>query len=79
MELCRLKIPEGITTYKDLVHGTVKFANRNLDDGIIMKSEGLPTYHLANVVDDRTMNISHVLRGEVCIFLSLQVELALIE
>ncbi|KAJ3025047.1 UNVERIFIED_CONTAM: Glutamyl-tRNA synthetase [Siphonaria sp. JEL0065] len=60
----RLKVPEGRTSFVDLIHGKLDFANRNLDDGILMKSDGLPTYHLANVVDDRLMGVTHVVRGE---------------
>ncbi|KAI9326847.1 hypothetical protein BDR26DRAFT_809250 [Obelidium mucronatum] len=60
----RLKVPEGKTSFVDLIHGKLEFANKNLDDGILMKSDGLPTYHLANVVDDRLMGVTHVVRGE---------------
>jgi glutamyl-tRNA synthetase len=59
------KVPEGKTSYQDIVHGQMEFSNRTLDDGILLKSDGLPTYHLANVVDDKLMKITHVLRGEV--------------
>ncbi|KAJ3159752.1 Glutamyl-tRNA synthetase [Geranomyces michiganensis] len=55
---------DGKTTMHDLVHGQIEFNNRALDDTIILKSDGLPTYHLANVVDDHEMKITHVLRGE---------------
>lgn len=47
-----------------MVHGPVTFANRLLDDSVLIKSDGFPTYHLANVVDDHLMGISHVLRGD---------------
>ncbi|KAJ3183719.1 Glutamate--tRNA ligase mitochondrial [Gaertneriomyces sp. JEL0708] len=60
----RFKVPDGSTAVKDLVHGEIVFQNRALDDTIILKSDGLPTYHLANVVDDHLMRITHVLRGE---------------
>ncbi|KAI9094331.1 putative glutamyl-tRNA synthetase [Phlyctochytrium arcticum] len=60
----RLKVPEGRTKHVDLVHGEVSFNHRSIDDAIIMKSTGLPTYHLANVVDDHAMGVTHVLRGE---------------
>ncbi|ORY47380.1 Glutamyl/glutaminyl-tRNA synthetase [Rhizoclosmatium globosum] len=60
----RLKVPEGRTSFTDLIHGKLEFSNRTLDDGIVMKSDGLPTYHLANVVDDRLMGVTHVMRGE---------------
>lgn len=48
----------------DLIRGKLKFDSSLLDDPIIMKSDGYPTYHLANVVDDHSMRISHVIRGE---------------
>ena len=49
----------------DEVYGAVEFANATIDDQILLKTDGLPTYHLASVVDDHCMEISHVLRGEV--------------
>ncbi|KAI8063865.1 glutamyl-tRNA synthetase [Gongronella butleri] len=55
---------DGATTMDDLVHGRVQFQHQILDDTILVKSDGFPTYHLANVVDDHAMAISHVLRGE---------------
>ncbi|MCB0282101.1 MAG: glutamate--tRNA ligase [Calditrichaeota bacterium] len=61
----RLKVPlEGETIVNDVVRGTVTFQNSNLDDQVILKSDGFPTYHLANVVDDYLMKVSHVIRGE---------------
>jgi nondiscriminating glutamyl-tRNA synthetase len=54
----------GITKYIDLIRGEIEFKNELLDDQILMKSDGYPTYNFANVVDDHLMNISHVLRGE---------------
>ncbi|KAI8146249.1 glutamyl-tRNA synthetase [Fennellomyces sp. T-0311] len=60
----RMRTPEGETKVDDMVHGTVRFSNRQLDDGILLKSDGYPTYHLANVVDDHMMGITHVLRGD---------------
>lgn len=61
----RLKIPhEGTTGFKDLIRGDVFFENRLLDDQVLMKSDGFPTYHLANVVDDHLMKITYVIRGE---------------
>jgi len=61
----RLKVPSaGQTVFKDLIHGELVFANNLLDDQILMKSDGWPTYHLANVVDDHLMKITLVLRGE---------------
>ncbi len=61
----RLKVPRRDTVrFDDLIRGTVAFDTAGLDDQVLMKSDGLPTYHLANVVDDHTMGISHVIRGE---------------
>ncbi|KAJ8524917.1 hypothetical protein ON010_g16198 [Phytophthora cinnamomi] len=60
----RLKIPEGKTVVKDLLRGYVQFDHAGIDDQVLMKSDGYPTYHLANVVDDHAMHISHVIRGE---------------
>lgn len=60
----RLKIPEGKTKFKDLIHGEIIFQNKEIDDQILLKSDGYPTYHLANVIDDHLMKISHVIRGE---------------
>lgn len=61
----RLKIPnEGSTTIHDAVRGDVTFNHVEIDDQVLMKSDGYPTYHLANVVDDHLMDITHVIRGE---------------
>lgn len=61
----RLKVPRRETIkFDDIIRGTVSFDSAMLDDQVLMKSDGLPTYHLANVVDDHTMEISHVIRGE---------------
>ena len=51
-------------TFNDIVRESVTFNSGQLDDKILLKSDGFPTYHLANVVDDHLMNISHVIRGE---------------
>jgi glutamyl-tRNA synthetase len=61
----RLKIPlsEEIV-FHDIIRGAVKVAAHVLDDQVLMKSDGFPTYHLANVVDDHLMQITHVIRGE---------------
>jgi glutamyl-tRNA synthetase len=56
--------PEGETTFDDLVYGRVTFKHDTLDDFVLLKSDGYPTYHLANIVDDHLMAISHVLRAE---------------
>jgi glutamyl/glutaminyl-tRNA synthetase len=60
----RMLIPKGKTEFKDLIHGKVIFDNDSVDDQVIMKSDGYPTYHFANVVDDYLMRITHVIRGE---------------
>lgn len=60
----RLLVPEGRTKFQDVVRGEVEFDNVQIDDQILLKSDGFPTYHLAVVVDDRAMGISHVIRGE---------------
>ena len=61
----RFKMPlEGTTTFSDLIRGEIAFENKNIDDFVILKSDGYPTYHLANVVDDNAMNISHVMRSD---------------
>lgn len=61
----RLKVPEGETVHiVDMVRGEVNFQSNELDDKVMLKGDGMPTYHLANVVDDRLMKITHVIRGE---------------
>src|SRR5438270_13246092 len=55
---------EGATTFHDLVMGTVTFRNDTLDDHVLLKSDGFPTYHLAFAVDDHESRISHVIRGD---------------
>ncbi len=61
----RLDVPaEGKTILNDVVRGRVEFENRTIDDQILIKSDGFPTYHLANVVDDHLMGITHVIRAE---------------
>jgi glutamyl-tRNA synthetase len=61
----RFKMPlEGISTIDDVIRGAVTFDLSLLDDFVILKSDGYPTYHLANVVDDHLMEISHVMRAE---------------
>jgi glutamyl-tRNA synthetase len=60
----RQRIPRpGVTTYKDVVFGEISINNDQLDDQILMKSDGFPTYNFANVVDDHLMGITHVMRG----------------
>ena len=60
----RFFIPEGQTIVHDLIYGDIVYDNKLLDDQVIIKSDGFPTYHLAVVVDDHFMKISHVIRGE---------------
>ena len=60
----RLKVPDGITEFSDLVYGTIKVDNKELDDFIIVRSDGSPTYNFVVAVDDSDMNISHVIRGD---------------
>lgn len=61
----RFKMPlEGTTSLTDLLRGEITWENRLLEDAIILKSDGYPTYHLAVVIDDHLMKISHVTRGE---------------
>jgi len=61
----RFAIPqEGATSFDDAVRGTITYQNRELDDHVILKSDGFPTYQLANVVDDHLMEITHVIRSE---------------
>lgn len=61
----RFKTPVGETLHlKDLIRGDIKFETNVLDDKVLFKSDGMPTYHLANIVDDHLMETSHVIRGE---------------
>ncbi len=61
----RFKMPENETVVMhDLIRGEVKFNTNTLDDKVLYKSDGMPTYHLANIVDDHLMKITHVIRGE---------------
>ncbi|TAL20309.1 glutamate--tRNA ligase [Patescibacteria group bacterium] len=61
----RLAVPEsGQTSFNDTIRGTITFSNRELDDAILLKSDGYPTYHLASVIDDHLMETTHVIRGE---------------
>lgn len=55
---------DGSTHVSDVIRGRIEFDNSLIDDFVILKSDGFPTYHLASVVDDRLMRISHVIRGE---------------
>ena len=61
----RMKMPKaGTTKFNDLIRGDVEFKNELIDDQVILKADGFPTYHLAVVVDDYLMEITHVIRGE---------------
>ena len=61
----RFKFPEDLDiTVHDLIRGDVTMNSRLLDDKVLFKSDGMPTYHLANIVDDHLMEVSHVIRGE---------------
>jgi glutamyl-tRNA synthetase len=61
----RFKSPlDGATDFNDLIKGEIKFDNSTLDDFVLLKSDGYPTYHLANIIDDHEMGITHVLRAD---------------
>ncbi len=61
----RMRVPaEGSTTFRDELRGDITFDHTNVDDQVLLKSDGFPTYHLANVVDDHLMRISDVIRAE---------------
>ena len=60
----RLKVPDGETIFNDMVYGTIKVQNKDLDDFIIARSDGSPTYNFVVAVDDSDMKISHVIRGD---------------
>jgi glutamyl-tRNA synthetase len=61
----RLKVPlKGEVSFVDAIKGPVSFPCEDVDDQVLLKSDGFPTYHLANVVDDRLMKITHVIRGD---------------
>ena len=61
----RMLVPDdGVTGFEDLIRGRIEFENRLIDDQVLLKGDGFPTYHLAVVVDDHLMQISHITRGE---------------
>ena len=60
----RMRMPDGVTEWDDIVRGHVSFANADIDDQVLLKSDGFPTYHLAVVVDDHLMEISDVIRSD---------------
>jgi glutamyl-tRNA synthetase len=60
----RFRVPDGVTRFDDLVHGPIAFDNANIEDFVVLRSDGLPTYHLSVVADDVDMQITHVVRGD---------------
>ncbi len=60
----RLKVPVGSTNFTDSIHGQITINNQTIDDQVLIKSDGFPTYHLACVIDDHLMKITDVIRGE---------------
>jgi glutamyl-tRNA synthetase len=61
----RLRVPIGeAIRFNDIIRGDVEFDSKTIDDQVLLKSDGFPTYHLANIVDDHFMQITHVIRGE---------------
>jgi glutamyl-tRNA synthetase len=61
----RIKMPEDeIVSFDDMIRGRVSFETKLIDDKVLLKADGMPTYHLAVVVDDKAMEISHIFRGE---------------
>ena len=60
----RLRLPDEAIIFSDVIHGEIQINGNDVDDQVLMKSDGFPTYHLANVVDDHDMKITHVIRGE---------------
>jgi len=61
----RIKMPQkGTCTFQDIIRGEVTFSYHVLQDQVLLKSDGFPTYHLANVIDDHEMKITHIIRGE---------------
>lgn len=60
----RFRVPDGITEFEDIVHGLTTFKNSDIDDFVILRSDGSPVYMIAVVVDDHDMNISHIIRGD---------------
>jgi len=60
----RILIPDGETTFIDIIRGEITIPNSEVDDQVLWKTDGYPTYHLANVIDDHIMGVTHVIRGE---------------
>ena len=60
----RQKVPlTGATTFEDSVFGAITIENKEIEDQVLLKADGYPTYNFANVIDDHLMNITHVVRG----------------
>ncbi|MFQ6070703.1 MAG: glutamate--tRNA ligase [Candidatus Aminicenantales bacterium] len=64
LKAVRFLVPEGSTEFKDLIHGRIEVENRNIEDFVLLRRDGLPTYHLSVVVDDIEARITHVIRGD---------------
>jgi glutamyl-tRNA synthetase len=60
----RLLVPEGKTTFTDEIRGEITIENKEVDDQVLLKTDGFPTYHLAVVVDDNDMHVTHIIRGD---------------
>ncbi len=60
----RLRMPDGVTEWDDVIKGPIRFQNADIDDQVLLKSDGFPTYHLAVVVDDHLMEMTHVIRSD---------------
>ncbi|MCB0874536.1 MAG: glutamate--tRNA ligase, partial [Thermoleophilia bacterium] len=60
----RFRVPDGETVWDDLVHGEMRFANADIEDLVVLRADGTPTYNLAVVSDDADMRITHVIRGD---------------
>ncbi len=61
----RLKVPQNQeVVFEDVIKGKIKVHTKEIDDQVLLKSDGFPTYHLANVIDDYLMHVTHVIRGE---------------
>jgi glutamyl-tRNA synthetase len=60
----RFLVPEGEIKYRDLIHGAISVESRNIEDFVLLRGDGLPTYHLSVVVDDIEQGITHVIRGD---------------
>lgn len=63
-KVVRFLIPEGVTIFEDLIHGTIRVDNSEIDDFVILRSDNTPTYQIAVISDDNYMNITHIIRGD---------------